>query len=304
MSFEIKEYTGGLISEPGAYANVPMGFYHGQPCVGPSISSSQLRTIFSKSLKHYWDQSPLNPDRESFKDTDATILGRGAHHLLMGESDFSKFFAISPFDSFRTKESKEWKAEQELNGITVLKAEQLEYIRGMAESLAKEAPPGILNGHIELSMFWQDEETGVWLKSRPDAVPNSSGDVADLKCVGQIFDDDISRGLSERGYHQQAALVSTALDKVLGVQMENFFLVYVEQKRPHSVRIQTIDPDDIAAGIEENRASLRLFAKALKTGEWPGPKSPSGDGAFVRRGSWAREWAKRRLDYINQELAA
>lgn len=308
--FEIKEYQGGLITEPGAYRNVPMSTYHGQPCDGPSISSSQLRTIFSKSLKHYWDESPLNEHRKEFEDTEATILGRAAHHLLLGEAEFSRYFVIRPDEApdgrpwhGANKSCKEWLAQRALEGLTVLKKEQLEYIQGMAESLAAEAPPGILNGHIELSMFWKDEETGVWLKSRPDAVPNDA-DGADLKCVGQIFDDDISRGLGERGYHAQAALIHEAMRIVLGVEMQNFFLVYVEQKRPHSVRVQTVHPDEIAAGIEENRAALRLFARALQTGEWTGPKSPSGDGAFIRRTPWQREWAKRRLDLINQELAA
>jgi hypothetical protein len=310
--FGIYDYVPGLkVDAAIAVRNMPMEVYHGQPCVGPSISSSQLRTIFSKSLKHYWNQSPLNPDREPFQDTEATILGRAAHHLLLGEGDFANYFVLRPTEApdgrawnGNNNTCKEWLAEQALNGLTVIKPEQIEYIRGMAKSMLEEPAicSGILSGLVELSMFYQDPETGIWVKSRPDAVPNDA-DGADLKCVSDVFDDGISRGLGDRGYHQQAALTFEAVRRVFGRMMENFFLIYVEQKRPHSVRIATIHPDDVADGILENRAALRLFARALQTNEWPGPKGDSGDGSFVRRTPWTREWAKRRLTQIEQELA-
>lgn len=312
LSSIIRNYDGGVITEPGAYLNVPMDRYHGQPCAGPSISSSGLRTIFNQSLAHYWNTSALNPNREDFKDTEATILGRAAHHLLLGESDFNKFFVLRPEEAPDGRawngnniSCKKWLAEREIEGLTVLKAEQLEYIKGMSKTLAAEPPirGGILNGMVELSLFWQDPETGIWLKSRPDAVPNDS-DAADLKCVSDITDDGISLALGERGYHQQAALVNEAMNVVLGRQMENFFLVYVEQKRPHCVRIDTVDPKEIDAGTAENHAALRLFKKALDTDYWPGPKNLSGDGGFVRRTPWSRNQAERRLALIEQELAA
>ncbi|RUX35024.1 hypothetical protein EN987_30545 [Mesorhizobium sp. M7A.F.Ca.CA.002.11.2.1] len=91
---------------------------------------------------------------------------------------------------------------------------------------------------------------------------------------------------------------------VLRRQMENFYLVYVEQKRPHCVRIDTVDPKEIDAGTAENHAALRLFRKALVPGYWPGPKNLSGDGGFVRRTPWSRTQAERRLALIEQELAA
>lgn len=310
---ELREYIPGTkITEPGAYRNVPMSVYHGQPTEGPSISSSGLRTIFIKSLAHYWDESSLNPERAEFKDTEFTILGRAAHHALLGEADFSNFFIVRPEEApdgrawnGNNNSCKQWLAERALEEITVLKQEQIEQIKGMSKALAAEPPiqGGILNGEVELSLFWQDPETGIWLKSRPDAVPNDN-DSADLKCVSDVSDDGISRALGERGYHQQAALVDEGMRMVFGRPLENFFLVYVEGKRPHCARIDTVAPEEIEAGYHENHAALRLFKRALDTGYWPGPKNMSGDGGFVRRTKWQRTFAERRLELINQELAA
>lgn len=305
MTLPIRDWDGKKISEPGAYRDVPMSFYHGDPCVGPSISSSGLRTIFIQSPKHYWNTSIYNPNREELEQTEAIILGRAAHHLLLGEADFSRHFVEAKYSEFRTKEAKQWKAEQLLDGLTVLTEKQIEYIKGMAESLAAEpiVQGGILNGHVEISMFWQDAETGIWLKARPDVIPNDSGDVADAKCVADVSDAGIERGLGERGYHQQGALVGEGLQETLGIAMEHFTLVYIEAKRPHSVRFDEIAPDEIAAGVAENRAALRLFRRSLDTGYWPGPKSIQGDGGFVRRTSWSQKRAADRLAAIEQELA-
>lgn len=313
MTIEIREYVpGNKITEPGAYQNVPIDVYHGQCCDGPSISSSGLRTIFNDSPAHYWNESTLNPNREEKEQTEALILGRAAHHLLLGESDFDKYFVLRPDEApdgrawnGNNNSCKQWLAEQALAGLTVLTPKQIEYIRGMSQSLSADATiqSGILNGIVELSMFWKDSETGIWLKSRPDAVPNDA-DSADLKCVADITDDGISRSFGERGYHQQAALVDEGMRMVFGRPIENFFLTYVEQKRPHCVRIDTAYPEDVAAGFEENHAALRLFKHCLERNYWPGPKGPAGDGGFVRRRQWDRERAKRRLEMINLEVAA
>jgi hypothetical protein len=40
------QWIGGKITKPGVYVGVPIGFYHGHPCEGPSRSSSGLRTIW------------------------------------------------------------------------------------------------------------------------------------------------------------------------------------------------------------------------------------------------------------------
>jgi hypothetical protein len=307
----VYEYEPGTkITKPGLYLNMPMEAYHGTPTIEPSISSSQLRTLFNKSPAHYWLGSPMNPDSEPFKDTEFTILGRAAHHLLLGEKDFKEHFVIRPAlgpDGEKWNNAKNickaWMKEQAAERLTVITMEQLEQIKGMETSLSAEPAvnDGILNGEIEASMFYQDPETGIWVKSRPDSIPNDS-DAADLKCVSDVFDEGIAKGLGNNGYHQQAALTKSAIFHTLRREMENFFLVYVEQKSPHSVRIETIDPVDIVAGERENRAALHIFRRCLETNYFPGPKNVAGDGGYVSRTKYARDNALRKVERYEKEL--
>lgn len=303
---------GMVITEPGIYLNMPMLAYHGQPCDGPSISSSGLRTIFGESLRHFWRFSSLNKKRIVKPQTEAMILGRAAHHLLLGEADFAGHFVQQPDTLLGEKWNgnrtvcRNWKAEKELDGLTIITKKDLEKIELMEKALLEEplVQGGILNGIIEASMFWKDEETGIWLKWRPDALPTDSGDAGDLKVVADITDEGISKNLGGFGYHQQGALGFEAMRVLLDVELTNFVLVYVESSEPFSVRVETVAPEEIQAGIEENKAALRLFKHALETNYWPGPKNKAGDGGYLRRTKWAQEKAARRIELINQELAS
>jgi hypothetical protein len=126
-----------------------MEAYHSQLTIAPSISSSGLRTIENKSPLHYWATSYLNPDRvEDDDDTEAMILGRAAHTLLLGEDGFRDDYVIRP-DKYENDDGdwkpwngnatvcKEWLAARKSEGKTVLLKSQVEAINGIAEQLSR-----------------------------------------------------------------------------------------------------------------------------------------------------------------------
>lgn len=294
------------ITKPGLYSGVPMSAYHGDLTGEPSISSSGLRTLFLESPKHYWRDSYLNPHRPEQKDSEAFVLGRAAHHLLLGEDAFSTLFIMRPdkFDSWRTKEAKEWRTEQESEGRTVLLPAQLEQIRGMARALAAEPliSAGILNGQIEQSLVWKDKTTGVWLKSRPDAIPNDSGDFCDLKTSAN-YGFDLDRDISKYRYDIQAALCGMGVREILKREMESFSFCFVEKEAPFSVEILTLKKEDITAAEQDIRVALDTFAWCLKTGDWFGPAGTQRDARPVFISEWARTQAEFRRDFLRREIA-
>ena len=92
----------GQVTEPGAY-RMSMGLYHSQGvCLGPSISSSGLRRIVMESPWHFWKSWEGNPNRYPDKDpSDALILGKAAHSLILGDEVFDEHFAFVPKDAPR-----------------------------------------------------------------------------------------------------------------------------------------------------------------------------------------------------------
>lgn len=298
-------WHGQLITEPCHIVRMPMDAYHGQPCDSPSISSSGLRTIWARSPAHYYLESSLNPNREEPDERPYFTLGRAAHHLLLqGRRGFDEEYVTRPekWKDWRTDASKEWKAEQLKAGLTIITDGELANIAGMARSLAAHplVKAGILDGAVERSLFWKNPETGVWCKSRPDAIPNSSGDYADLKTCVSVSTDALRRSLGEFGYHQQGALVGEASKHVLGVDMATFSLVWVEKEPPWCVRVTTVTAEDLLRGQMQNAAALRLFARCVDAGGWPGPGGDQADGEFLAIGDFTAKAIDARLEAFKQ----
>jgi hypothetical protein len=280
------------ITAPGCYVGMPMEAYHGQPCDGPSVSSSGLRTIWAESPAHFWAKSSLNPDRKAQNDSPAFAVGRLAHKLLLeGREGLADEFAIRPdcWSDWRTKEAKVWRDEQVLAGRTVITEDDLVTVTGMAESLARHplVKAGILDGKVERSLIWKDAETGIWIKSRPDVIPNASGVVADLKTTVSVTDDALAKALGSYGYHMQASVVGMGLEEVLGLQMEAFALVWVEKAEPFCVRVTQLTPEDLDRGQRQFRSALRSMARCLDKGVWPGPGGDREDASYLSLPAYA-----------------
>lgn len=299
-------YTGAVINSPGCFVGMSMEAYHGQPCEGPSISSSGLRTIWAQSPAHFWATSSLNPKRIEPKDNPAFNIGRLAHKLLIeGREGLERDFAIRPdkWDSWRTKEAQVWRDANLLAGKTVVTEDDLADVTGMAESLGRHplVQRGILDGRVERSLIWKDAETGIWLKARPDVIPSDGALVADLKTTTSVRTEALERSLGDYGYHVQAALVGMGLKATLGIDMEEFALVWVEKTAPFCVRITTLTGADIERGQSQIRASLRTFADCLSSGRWPGPGGDRRDGEYLSLPAWAAKRIDTELELIAAE---
>ena len=302
---------GQVIDQPGLYSDVPISIYHGQPCAGPSASSSGLRTLFSKSPAHFFNTSSLNPDRVEQDDNPAFILGRAAHHVLLGEREFAKHFVVRPEELAgaawhgNRKDCRAWLAEAQVAGLTVLTGKDIDAIKGMSRSLAAEPliQAGAMGGLIEHSMFYQDPATGIWIKVRPDAIPTDAVDFSDLKTTTSVVSEDVDRTIGDFGYHMQGALVGMACRAVLGVEMSSFTLIFVEKSAPHCVAIRTLTPEDLALGELQVRTALDVMARCIDKGRWPGPAGDQTDAAYARLPPWVREKAEHRISTYQAEYA-
>lgn len=295
----------GKIKEPGVYT-LPIDVYHGQPTVGPSISSSGLRTIWAQSPAHFYIDSALNPNRVAKEDRPAFAVGRLAHKLLLEGSDgLADEFVTRPecWSDWRTKDAKEWRETQVAAGKTVITDADLQAVTGMAESLARHPliQAGILDGFVERSLIWQDMETGVWLKSRPDVIPSASGLFSDLKTTASVADEDMSKSLASFGYHMQAALVGMAAEAVLDAPMEEFALVWVEKAPPHCVRVTVLTGEDLERGRMQLRRSIDQFAACVKSGVWPGPGGDRRDAEYLQLPAWAAKRIDQQLEIAAAE---
>lgn len=272
---EIKTYRGGKISEPGIYAGVPMSDYHGDLCVGPSISSSGLRTIDSESPAHFFDGSYLNPDRAEEEDAPHFTLGTAVHTLLMRESGFADRFIVRPvqWTDWRKAEARGWRQAAIEEGFGVLTPADLETIKGIAKSAGADpfVREGGFDGLAEHSIVWPDPETGVWMKSRPDVLNLVARVISDLKTISTADGQSCRKAIDEHGYYVQLALACEGLEILTGEKFDDgCVLVFAEKKRPYCVNVKPISANAIWTGRQIVRRAVRKFAECLERGEWPG----------------------------------
>lgn len=287
-------WDGNPISKPGLYTGVPLELYHGQLTVAPSASSSTLRQIESESPLHWYDQSYLNPNREEPEQKDYFTLGTAVHSLLLGEKGFNDRFIVRPeaWKDWRKQEARDWRDAAIAEGLGVLTPDDLATIKGIAASVSKEplVQQGLLSGTPEASMVWQDSETGVWLKARPDVLMTGADLLVDLKTIASADGVSCRRAIADHGYHIQLGLAAEGYEILTGRQIQNdsCLLLFVEKKRPFGVNLKPISAEAIYYGRQIVRRAVRTFAKCLETGEWGG-YSDSGSTAYLPA------WAENKL---------
>jgi len=319
----IRPWDGKPIREAGIYSGVPIDFYHSARCCAPDvkISSSGLKRMFLDSPAHYWDQSPYNPKRAEDKgDSEAKRRGSAAHAVLIGSEIFSERYIIRPESLLnpetkkmrkwdgRNAECKTWLAAVP-RGKTVLTPDDAEAVRGMALRLGQTpiVTQGLLNGLIELSLFWEDFETGIWLSARPD-VFDESGHHTDLKTARSTNYGAMQSALLDYGYAQQAALVAEGC-RALGVPFETFTFCFVENERPYCVATEQIKDDAIEKGRLMNRAALHRFAECIEKygmdadSVWPGPRGEQHDVEYIDFSERQRAFIDDRLKFEFGEAA-
>lgn len=274
------------ITAPGAYSDIPNEVYHRDPSLlpGPSISASGLKTLLGRSPRHYWYDSPLNPDRPPEKDKPHFNVGKAAHDLLLLSERWPECYHVLPadFNANATKAQADWHAEREAAraaGKVILKADEAETVRAMAASLRANAfaAAALSNGESEVTLVWQDQETGVWLRVRPDFLPHpvrkavaAFRAVPDLKTAADGSPKAFARQIANFGYAQSAALYSDGIKAIFGAHPTNWIHVVLEKEPPHVVSLYELPGEDIERGRWLNRKAIRVFADCLSSDAWPG----------------------------------
>lgn len=280
---KIRKWDGKPITESGWVSDIPIEKYHSAGiCDGVAVSSSNLRTAWAKSPAHMNAEWCENPDHEPKTPTRAMILGQAAHHLFLGEDGFStKFIAQPPeYPDKKTGLKKPWhngsdycKAwNDKYSDRVIVTLKELQAIIEMSKSMAAEplVQQGLLNGHVETSGFVKDQETGLWLKCRPDNIPTDSGDFADLKTAAEVTTPALMKTIRTFGYHQQGALIWEVCE-ALGQPFESFILMFIETARPFCARSSPLPDDDLARGRLQNRWALRKIRQCIDLKHFPGP---------------------------------
>ena len=302
-----------LIVASGVY-DLTNAEYHGQPCDGPSISASGLKAIISDSPAEYWRGSSLNPAHVPAPDKQAFRIGSAAHTLLLEPEKVDREIAVIPATmlavngSTNTSAAKEFIADAVYNGKTPIKPSEWLEIQHMRDALAAHphARRALTKGKPEVSLIMRDPDTSVWLKSRPDFMPDASGHyIVDYKTTADLSKWERSACLDLR-YDIQGALMLWAAREVAGIEPKGILYLVQEKKAPYTVGMLAFSIDNIRtrALLDCARLDLRhaieTFQFCLTSGQWPNgweqPREISAPG-------WHQKDAEYRLEQASYDFS-
>jgi exodeoxyribonuclease VIII len=254
--------------KPGIYADIPNATYH----AGPGISKSGLDLV-ARSPLHYWNRY-LNPDREPVEPTPAMQLGTAIHTAVLEPDRFADEYAIAPKVDRRTKDGKStWEAFQTeclIQKRTPISADDYAVCAAISRQLHHHPAAAVLfkAGIAEQSVFWNDPDTGVLCKCRPDWL--LTGAMVDVKSTRDASRDAFARSVVNYDYHVQAAWYLDGIAQATGEALGAFIFAAYETDAPYAVAFYHADADMIALGRQEYRRRLRIYADALAANRWPG----------------------------------
>lgn len=257
-----------LSLEPGIYHDIPASDYHALPYLSSSF------------LKKFRDcpAAALAP----FEPTVDMNVGSAIHaYSLEGLAAFNQEFAVM-FESDLNKNTNEYKGlkrqfEQMARNKTILpavfnKVPMMEVIKGVDNALRTHPLAGSLlkTGFQEVTLIWDDPETGVRCKARLDWNPGQRI-LADLKKTA-----DVSRftyQMRDLNYPIQAAHYSTGA-RECGIEVDTFIFVAVEACPPYMIRCGFLGPSKMDEAEKELSRLIGLVRDCKEQDRFPNYRIP------------------------------
>lgn len=250
--------------KPGIYPGMSWKEYRGLS----AVNNSFLKVLRSRSPRHAkWERDhPSEP-------TPALLFGQALHGMILEPTTWEERFAVKPICGRRTKEGKEiYEAflchkgdRQEVSSEDYAK---IQAVRDAV--LAQQCRELVCSGRAEVSIVWEDKETGVLCKGRLDYERTSGWNhcVTDVKSTEDASPTGMFAAVNKYQYHQAAAFYVDGW-KVLTGEDSLFIWLAVEKSAPFVTKPYECPDEMLDVGRRQYREALRLYAECLEKDQWP-----------------------------------
>ncbi|SLF39841.1 PD-(D/E)XK nuclease-like domain-containing protein [Mycobacteroides abscessus] len=264
-------------AEDGMYSGIPDEVYHADRT---SLSSSGARALLAPSCPEIFRHQQLEPPAPKPQ----YDFGHVAHKFVLGEG--SEIAELDPAIHGLNQNGSPSKAptntamwqeavqEARERGQIPMHIAEVAKAKAMAAKVREHplAAALLADGTPELSGYWQDPETGVRLRFRPDWLPNPGRGrliVVDYKTATSAHPGHFAKAAADYGYHQQ---VPWYLDGLAACDISDdaaFVFIVQSKSPPYPVSVIELKPDDIELGRRRNRKAIDLYAQCVAADHWP-----------------------------------
>jgi hypothetical protein len=262
--------AGVVVGEPGVYDGLDEAAYHADPVPGGSLSASGAKLLLPPSCPALYRYRRDHPKVSAEFD-----FGTAAHKLVLGTGPP---IDIIDAKNWQTKAAQDKRKASRAAGRVPMLTDEFCEVVAMEAAIREHPVAGQLfdpaRGTAEQSMFWQDDEFGIWRRARLDWIlnPRNIGGrflVADYKTTTDASPAAIRKTVANLNYHMQAAWYIDAVEQFYDLGPA-FLFVFQEKTAPYLITIAELDDDAIRAGRARNRDACEIWRDCTQAGVWPG----------------------------------
>ena len=251
---------------PGVISNLPEPEYHAHWALSQSLAKHILAPGCPALVKHL---------REKGEEPKAVWeFGTAAHKRVLGVGQEVRYVQAK---DWKTKKAQEEGAAARAAGAIPLLEEKRGVIEGMEKAIRDHPVASALLdpkfGKPEQSLFAQDPETGIWLRSRLDWLRDPSANrllLVDYKTTKCAHPAVFVKDVVNLGYHFQFTFYRM-MAILLGLDPNPAALFVAQEKTPpYLVSVSQLPEELIEKGDQLNRKAIDLYADCLERDEWPG----------------------------------
>lgn len=256
-----------------------------QPAIYPNLSNDEYHadSAISRSGIMRFRRSPRHFHAEIFKSntvksepTPAMVFGSAFHTFVLEPDKFYDEYAFKPEPVLLKDVGRvaydEYKAQLyqlELSKKKVISGADHSLLLEMTLYLSNhEHASQLLRGAVyEQSYFWQDKESELMVKARPDILHSNM--IVDLKTCADASPRAFQRAMVDGGYHIQGAMIRDAVRELEGRDIPTVINIAIEKTYPYCIGIYIIDEYALEYGAEQYRKTLLDIKSCIVHSEFP-----------------------------------
>ena len=246
---------------PGVHDGIAAETYHADP-----------HSISKTGLVRFAD----NPARFRHGDNDQTppmALGDLVHCAILEPGAMSQRFHVSKLRVLSEHHTAYRNDVVRAMGRKLVKQADWDRAMRMRDSVMRHpAARELLTDEliIERTAVWDDPDTGVRLRARPDGISPRHGVMVDLKSARDAGPQGFGKAALEYRYHWQPPIYTDGMRYADQWLAKAFIFIVVEPDPPHLPAVYELSARDLQRGRDAVQNTLRAYARSLARDTWPG----------------------------------
>lgn len=245
---------------------------------------AHVGTVSSTGIRRAMRSARTFLEPPEVEDNTALRFGRLAHKALLEPEEYNQTLVVMPEFIGYTKDGKlsaqsgearekkaRWLAEQHPHAM-IGTQEEIDDIRRMVDAILEHDDARMIleASEMEVSGFFRDPRTGLWVRTRKDLWDVEKGlFLFDFKTAANSRAERFARAIWDHKYNVQLFTYAIGAHVIMGKVPEHVGFIVIEKKRPFEVEVLVAREKMMIRAKQAYEMAMDRIAEGVRTGIWP-----------------------------------